>query len=135
MALKNNNSDGGINIIVNRCYDELEGYQAYDNLKSAVDHFLKSKINFVTEISESVEVRKSIIDQKLFAEHQKSNQVITSINKAITEFGKIHQVLNINQSTFYTLKASKKPLNSINPHLFKRLCWYRVCLICTKVTI
>jgi flagellar biosynthesis protein FlhG len=95
--LKANNAEDGINVIVNRCYDELEGYQAYDNLKSAVDHFLKSTINFIAEIPESVEVRKSIIDQKLFAEHQKSNMVITSINKALGEFGKIHQVFNINQ--------------------------------------
>lgn len=98
--LKANNTDDRINIIVNRCYDELEGYQAYDNLKSAVDHFLKSTINFVAEIPESSEVRKSIIDQKLFAEHQKLNPVITSINRAIAEFGKIHQVFNINQPTF-----------------------------------
>jgi flagellar biosynthesis protein FlhG len=98
--LKNNNADNGINIIVNRCLENSEGEKAFNNLKSAVDHFLKSTLKFVTEISESVEVRKSIIDQKLFAEHQKSNPVISSINKAIDEFSKIHQVFNINQPAF-----------------------------------
>lgn len=95
--LKSNNADEGINVIVNRCVDEREGYQAFDNLKSAVDHFLKTKINFVAEIPESTEVRKSIIDQKLLAEKQKLNSVINSINRSISEFSKNHQVLNINQ--------------------------------------
>lgn len=95
--LKSNNADEGINVIVNRCVDEREGYQAFDNLKSAVDHFLKTKINFVAEIPESTEVRKSIIDQKLLAEKQKLNLVISSINRSISEFSKNHQVLNINQ--------------------------------------
>jgi hypothetical protein len=39
--------------------------------------FLKVSINFLAEIPESTEVRKSIIDQKLFAEQNKSNKVIT----------------------------------------------------------
>lgn len=95
--LKSNNADDGINVIVNRCFDEHEGYQAFDNLKSAVDHFLKTKINFVAEIPESSDVRKSIIDQKLLSEKQKSSSVITSINRSISEFSKNHQVLNINQ--------------------------------------
>lgn len=95
--LKNNCTDEGINLVVNRCTDDMEGYQAFDNLKSAVDHFLKSKIKFAGEIPESKDVRRSIIDQNILAEKQKSGPVIASINRLISEFGKNHQVLNINQ--------------------------------------
>jgi len=98
--LKSSNTDNGINVIVNRCIDEREGYQAFDNLKSAVDHFLKTKINFIAEIPESTEVRKSIIDQKPLAEKTKSSPVISAINRSILEFSKNHQVLNINQPSF-----------------------------------
>ena len=95
--LKNNKSNDSIYIAINRCADDSEGKQSYNNLKSAVDHFLKVSINFLAEIPESTEVRKSIIDQKLFAEQNKSNSVINSFNTSVSKINKIHQVLNINQ--------------------------------------
>lgn len=95
--LKNNKSNDSIYIAINRCADDSEGKQSYNNLKSAVDHFLKVSINFLAEIPESTEVRKSIIDQKLFAEQNKSNSVINSFNASVSKINKIRQVLNINQ--------------------------------------
>ena len=88
----------GIFITINRCVDQSEGSQSFQNLKSAVDHFLKIQINFLVDIPETSEVRKSIIDQKLLAEKSQSNQAINSINQSIDKISKIHQVLNINQS-------------------------------------
>lgn len=96
--LKSNDNTSGIFIAINRCVDQSEGSQAFQNLKSAVDHFLKIQVNFLVDIPETSEVRKSIIDQKLLAEKKQSNQAINSINQAIDKIGKIHQVLNINQS-------------------------------------
>lgn len=95
--LKNNKHQDGIHIAVNRCIEDGEGTEAYKNLKSAVDHFLKTDINYLVEISESTEVRKSIIDQKLFVQFNKSNKVISSLNVAVSKINKIHQVFNINQ--------------------------------------
>jgi flagellar biosynthesis protein FlhG len=95
--LKSNDNTDGIFIAVNRCVEESEGSQAFQNLKSAVDHFLKVSVNFLDEIPESSEVRKSIIGQKLLAEINQSNNVITSINRVAGKIRKIHQVLNINQ--------------------------------------
>lgn len=95
--LKSNDNANGIYIAVNRCVDDTEGSQAFQNLKAAVDHFLKVAVNFLVEIPESSEVRKSIIDQKLFAETNLSNGIINSINRAAGKISKIHQVLNINQ--------------------------------------
>ncbi len=95
--LKNNDYADGIHVVVNRCVEDSEGYQAFQNLKAAVDHFLKIPVNFLVEIPEASEVRKSIIHQKLFAETNRSHRVINSINQAAGKISKIHQVLNINQ--------------------------------------
>ena len=95
--LKSNGNAEGIYIAVNRCVEDNEGSQAFQNLKAAVDHFLKVPVNFLVEIPESSEVRKSIIDQKLFSETNQSNRIINSINRAASKISKIHQVLNINQ--------------------------------------
>ncbi|MDP2362172.1 MAG: P-loop NTPase [Ignavibacteria bacterium] len=106
--LKNNENADEIYIAVNRCLEESEGSQSFNNLKSAVDHFLKTSINFLLEIPESTEVRKSIIDQKLLAEHNKSSQVISSIKSAVGKISKIHQVFNINQPSLHSSSVSLK---------------------------
>jgi len=106
--LKSNNNTEGIYIAVNRCIEESEGSQAFKNLQSAVDHFLKVSVNFLVEIPESSEVRNSIINQKLLSDINRSNPVISSINKAITKISKIHQVLNINQPALKSSSISFK---------------------------
>lgn len=106
--LKSNGNPDGIFITINRCVDQSEGSQAFQNLKSAVDHFLKIPINFLVDIPETSEVRKSIIDQKLLAEKTQSNQAINSINQSIDKISKIHQVLNINQSVLLDSSISFK---------------------------
>jgi flagellar biosynthesis protein FlhG len=106
--LKNNGNTDGIFITINRCVDQSEGSLAFQNLKSAVDHFLKIQINFLVDIPETSEVRKSIIDQKLLAEKTQTNQAITSINQSIDKISKIHQVLNINQSVLQDSSISFK---------------------------
>jgi len=106
--LMNNKKAEKIYVVLNRCIDEFEGKQSFDNLKLAVDHFLKTSINFLIEIPESTEVRKSIIDQKLLAEKNKSNHVISSIQSAVNKISEIHQVLNINQSTLHNSSVSLK---------------------------
>lgn len=106
--LKSNGNMDGIFITINRCVDPSEGNLAFQNLKSAVDHFLKIQVNFLVDIPESSEVRKSIIDQKLLAEKTQLNQAIDSINQSIDKIGKIHQVLNINQSILQDSSISFK---------------------------
>ncbi len=106
--LKSNSNTDGIFITINRCVDQSEGSQAFQNLKSAVDHFLKIQINFLVDIPETSEVRKSIIDQKLLAEKTQSNQAINSVNQSIDKISKIHQVLNINQSVLQDSSISFK---------------------------
>ncbi len=95
--LKSNKHQDGIHIAINRFIENGEGTEAFNNLKSAVDHFLKTEINFLVEIPESTDVRKSIIDQKLFAQFNKSSKVINALNDAAGKISKIHQVFNINQ--------------------------------------
>lgn len=97
--LKHNETSEGLHVIVNRCLDEEEGNKAFTNLKSAVDHFLKVEINYLSWLLESAEVRKSIIDQKLLSSSSKSSQPISSIQAIVNKIIKIHQVFNINQSS------------------------------------
>jgi MinD-like ATPase involved in chromosome partitioning or flagellar assembly len=106
--LKNNENADEIYVVVNRLLEEGEGSQSFNNLKSAVDHFLKTNVNFLVAIPESAEVRKSIIDQKLLAEHYKTNQVISSIKSAVGKISKIHQVFNINQPSLHNPSVSFK---------------------------
>jgi len=106
--LKSSGNADGIHIAVNRCIEESEGSQAFQNLKSAVDHFLKVSVNFLVELPESSEVRKSIIDQKLLSELNHLNPVIASINIALSKISKIHQVLNINQPALQSSSISFK---------------------------
>jgi flagellar biosynthesis protein FlhG len=107
LLLSNDNTES-IYIAVNRCLEESEGIQAFQNLKSAIDHFLKVKVNFLVDVPESTEVRKSIIDQKLLAEVNQSNPVIGSINTAVSKISKIHQLLNINQPALQSSSISHK---------------------------
>ncbi len=95
--LRNNKHQDGIYIAINRCTEDGEGTETFKNLKSAVDHFLKTDINFLTELPESTEVRRSVIKQKLFAQYNKSNKLISALNTAASKISKIHQVFNINQ--------------------------------------
>ena len=104
--LKINENADGIYVVINRCLEDSEGDQSFNNLKSAVDHFLKTDINYLLEIPESTEVRKSIIDQNLLAEQSKSSQVINSLKSAVSKINKIHQVLNINQTAHHPSSVS-----------------------------
>lgn len=97
--LKFNSCEKNIFLAINRVVELNEAEQAFDNLKSAVDHFLKTKIEFLVNIPESMQIRRSIIEQNLYTEHQKNDDVFRAFVLAERRINKINQVLNINHSS------------------------------------
>lgn len=98
--LLNNSASDNILIAINRVIESNEAEQAFDNLRTAVDHFLKSRIDFLVSIPESIEIRKSIIEQNLYAEHHKTDNVIGAFASAEHKINKINQVFNINHPSY-----------------------------------
>ena len=96
-SLKNAFGTELIYVVVNRCIEQGEGNLAFNNLKSAISHFLKTRIELLTDVDDSTSVRKSIISQKLLAETDQTNPVIRSIDMAVKKISKNNQVFNINQ--------------------------------------
>ncbi len=99
-TLKNNFDPELVYIVVNRCVEQGEGNLAFNNLKSAVTHFLNSRLEFLIDINDSSSVRKSIMSQKLLAQTDEANSIIRSIDKAVERINKNNQVFNINQPGF-----------------------------------
>lgn len=97
--LKLKDSYQDIYIAINRCIDVNEGESSFSNLKAAVNHFLKINIEYLGQIPESLEIRKSIINQLLYAEQTTEGIVFKALNSINEKVIKIQQLLNINQSS------------------------------------
>lgn len=95
-----NSTQENIFVTINRVVESNEAEQAFDNLKTAVNHFLKTRIDFLVSIPESLQIRKSIIEQNLYSEHNKSDAVVEAFVSAERKINKINQVFNINHPSF-----------------------------------
>ncbi|HMN16824.1 MAG: AAA family ATPase [Ignavibacteriales bacterium] len=87
-------------VTINRVVEPEEADQAFDNLRTAVNHFLKTNIEFLVSIPESAQIRRSIIEQNLYSANQKADKVIKSFITAEHKISKINQVSNINHPSF-----------------------------------
>ncbi|MBU1101668.1 MAG: AAA family ATPase [Bacteroidetes bacterium] len=83
-------------VIVNKCADESEGRQAFQNLNSASYHFLREKLNCLGTIRYDNAVSRSIINQKLFIENNDDSLVTTNFFKLIKNLDEYVHVANIN---------------------------------------
>ncbi|MBK7980572.1 MAG: AAA family ATPase [Ignavibacteriae bacterium] len=79
--LKNFGYKSKINVIVNKTFEENEGFTAFENLQKASDHFLKLGINYLGEISFSKEVVKSIQNQIPIVKSNNSSGITSQINQ------------------------------------------------------
>ncbi len=95
--LKANGLDYPVNIIVNKA-DKTQGETAFQNLKQAVDHFLNFKVKFLGNISNSIEVTESIIEQKPFFEHYSGSPVKADLRRIAEKVNKINHVVNNSHS-------------------------------------
>ena len=83
-------------VVVNKCADESEGKQAFQNLNSASYHFLREKLNCLGIIRYDSAVSRSIINQKLFVESNEDSLVTASFFKLIKNLDEFTHVANIN---------------------------------------
>ncbi|MBK8945031.1 MAG: AAA family ATPase [Ignavibacteriae bacterium] len=70
-----------INIVVNKTFEKHEGIIAFENLQKAVDHFLKSKIKYLGEVSFSKEVIQSIKDQIPLCKSKKTSEISNQLQE------------------------------------------------------
>ncbi len=68
-------------VIVNKTPNKSEAETAFLNINSAVKHFLKSEVNFLGNIPESSEVKKSVFSQQLFVKTKVSGKTFSSFEK------------------------------------------------------
>jgi len=96
--LKSSGNSSILKVIINKTFEIDEGITAFENLKKAVEHFLKFKINYAGNISFSHEIVKSIQNQKIFSEAEKTSPITSQIKEITTKIN-IPQLVNNNHSS------------------------------------
>ncbi|PID62462.1 MAG: hypothetical protein CR986_01460 [Ignavibacteriae bacterium] len=89
--IKNYGSDVKTDVLVNKCFSEEEGIEAYNNLEKAAKHFLKSKLNHLGNLKFSEKVIQSIKRQKLLIANQKNEEISMKLQE-ISDKLKIHTI-------------------------------------------
>lgn len=85
-------------IVINKADNKEEGELAFQNLSTAVRHFLKTDIILLGIVGYDRLVYKSIMEQELFAESYPNSVAALEIDELVYRFMKIVQVANNNQS-------------------------------------
>lgn len=84
-------------IIINKCTDSDEGENTFRNLSTAVNHFLKKKIELLGTISYDSAAHKSIVNQELLLNYDGESNAAGEINENVKRFITITQMANNNQ--------------------------------------
>lgn len=84
-------------IVINKCADSDEGENAFRNLSTAVNHFLKKKIELLGTISYDNAAHKSIVNQELLLNYDGESNAAREISANVKRFITITQMANNNQ--------------------------------------
>lgn len=84
--LKSRGATNKINVIINKCLDEKDAVEAYDNLQKAANHFLKTNINYLGMVSFSKSVIQSIKDQNPLVLSDKNSTITRQFNEISSKF-------------------------------------------------
>ncbi len=84
-------------VIVNKCSDTNEGENAFINLSTAVNHFLKEHLELLGIISYDSAAHKSIINQELLLNFDPQSIAADEILQFVKRFITITQLANNNQ--------------------------------------
>ncbi len=84
-------------VIINKADNKEEGEQAFKNLNTAVNHFLKTEIILLGVIDYDRLVYKSIVNQELFTAAYPNSVASLEIEDIVHRFLKIAHVANNNQ--------------------------------------
>lgn len=84
-------------VVINKADNKEEGEQAFKNLNTAVNHFLKTEIILLGVVDYDRMVYKSIVNQELFAAVYPNSVASLEIDEVVHRFLKIAHVANSNQ--------------------------------------
>jgi flagellar biosynthesis protein FlhG len=68
-------------IAINKCTDEEEALNAFNNIKSASEHFLKEKVEFLGHLEFDEKVYRSITKQEFLIVGEPSSKISIKLNK------------------------------------------------------
>lgn len=89
-------------IVFNKSESKEDSDSAFQNLSTAVRHFLKSDINLLGVIGLDRLVNRSVMEQELLIKSYPNSMSALEISELVNRFIKIAQVANNNQSLFKT---------------------------------
>ncbi|MDP4114701.1 MAG: AAA family ATPase [Bacteroidota bacterium] len=95
--LKFNNYKGVKSVIINRCENEKDGENAFRNLTTAVNHFIKEPAKLIGLVNDDVEISRSIKEQKIFISRNPASTTAMQIKKISKNIYDNLQLVNINQ--------------------------------------
>jgi flagellar biosynthesis protein FlhG len=84
-------------VIINLSDSDEQALEAFNNLNTALSHFLKTTVDFLGFINFDRLVRKSIIDQTLLLRSYPKSEVACQIRAISTKLAGCRQMANINQ--------------------------------------
>jgi flagellar biosynthesis protein FlhG len=97
--LRESNSETSKYVVINKTEDKQEAENAFQNLSTAVRHFLKDDVNYLGRISFDMAVHKSIVNQELLSRFYLESNASKEIFMIGTQFLNNIQMANNNQST------------------------------------
>jgi flagellar biosynthesis protein FlhG len=83
--LKSNGSRVIKNVVINKCFKDGEAEEAFGNLEKATNHFLKTDINYLGELSFSEEIVKSIKAQNPIVDTKNSLKISRQFTSIINK--------------------------------------------------
>ena len=86
--LKNNGASNSINVIINKCFNQNDAQDTFENLNKAAKHFLKKEISFMGKINFSEDVIRSIQNQSILKLQDKNSEISRQIEKISKKFEK-----------------------------------------------
>lgn len=95
--LKFNNYKGLKSVIINKCENEEDGNNAFNNLSTAVNHFIKEPASLMGLVNEDKELSRSIKEQKIFISNSPASTAAIQIKKISKNIYDNLQLVNINQ--------------------------------------
>ena len=95
--LAENESEAERYVVINKCSDTDEGENAFIKLSTAVNHFLKMKIELLGIISNDGAAHKSIVNQELLLDYDPRSIAANEIYQNVMRFITITQMANNNQ--------------------------------------
>ncbi len=85
-------------VVINKCKDSEDGFHTFEKLQTAVNHFLNIELIHLGSIFYSEEIRKSLLEQKLFINSYILSPEAEQILELSGKINEFHQMANNDQT-------------------------------------